>query len=76
MRNRDIFSDSFDYERRVQGLTIGELADKAGLTLSYLSKLLKGDRNWNVKTITMVSKALDMDIEFKSHYRGKPANVV
>lgn len=72
---KNIFADSIDYERRVQDLSIGELADKSGIQLSYLSKLLKGDRRWNDENIVKVCKALDLEIEFRPHKKSKPAAV-
>jgi transcriptional regulator with XRE-family HTH domain len=72
---KNIFADSIDYERRVQDLSIGELADKSGIQLSYLSKLLKGDRRWNDENIIKVCKALNLEIEFRPRKKSKPVAV-
>lgn len=69
---KNIFADSIDYERRCQDLTISELAAKSDVPVSYLSKLLKGDRRWNDENIIKVCKALNLEIEFRPRKSSKP----
>jgi len=61
----NIFSESIKYEMQQQNLTIGELAAKSDMKLSYLSKLLKDDRRWNTIVLSKVLSALSLEIEIR-----------
>jgi len=60
-----------------QGLTIEELAEKTGLSVSYVSRLESGERNLSVKNLNLFAHALDVppqDILIESTTRT--ANIV
>lgn len=44
--------------RTEQGLTQGELAFKAGISVSYLSLIERGKRNPNISTLIKIANAL------------------
>lgn len=72
---KNIFADSIDYERRCQDLTISELAAKSNVPISYLSKLLKGNRRWNDETIIKVCNALELEVEFRPRKKNKALTI-
>lgn len=48
--------------RRVRlGISKGELAERAGFSLSSLSKRMKGDLMINVNEVERIARALDLD---------------
>lgn len=67
----NIVTDSIKYEMKNQGLTIKELAAKAKLTQSYLTKLLNDDRRWNLPKLIQVLNALNLEIEIKPAPKGR-----
>lgn len=71
----NIFTDSIKYEMQEQNLTISELAAKSGAKVSYLSKLLKGERRWNDEILAKVLNALNLEVEIRpiKHPRKKAA---
>jgi transcriptional regulator with XRE-family HTH domain len=49
--------------RRTKGLTQKELAEKAGISLSYLKKIEEGHcRKPHIKTLSIIAHALDTDL--------------
>lgn len=47
--------------RELNDMTIEELAEKAGLSVSYVSRLEKGERNLSVKNMNLLAHALRVD---------------
>jgi len=47
--------------RESQGLTIEDVAERTGLSVSYVSRLENGDRNLSVKNLNLFASALNVD---------------
>ncbi|SRR6266849_9266194 len=58
------FIMAIDARKNEQGLTQGELAQRAGREKTGISKLLSGPRNWTIRTISDLAEALDLAVEF------------
>lgn len=52
------------------GLTVAELADKAGLLSTTIYYIEKGDTSPRMDTMLQIMNALDYDIVFKPKYKG------
>ncbi|MFJ7218916.1 helix-turn-helix domain-containing protein [Amycolatopsis sp. NPDC098790] len=63
MRTIDSFAAAVHRKRREQGLTLGEVATKAGYSASYLSKLLHGHRMLLPAVVHDLDAALEADGE-------------
>lgn len=48
--------------RRIKGITQEKLAEKADLTVSYISKIETGKKNPTISTINKISLGLDVEI--------------
>lgn len=46
--------------REKRGLTIEQLSDRTGLSVSYISRMARGDRNVSVKNLNKIAAALDV----------------
>lgn len=58
------------------GLTIEELAERTGLSVSYVSRLENGDRNLSVKNMNLIAHALMVDPRDLLHPTENKGNVV
>jgi transcriptional regulator with XRE-family HTH domain len=54
-----------------QNINISELASKTGFSITYVSKLLRGDKRWNETTLQKTLDALDLEIEIKPAKKKK-----
>jgi transcriptional regulator with XRE-family HTH domain len=72
----NIITDTVRFEMKNQGLSIKELAAKAKITPTYLTKLLNNDRRWNIETIFKVLDALNLEIEIKPAPKGRKKAMV
>ena len=59
-----------------QGLTIEEVAELTGLSVSYVSRLENGERNLSVKNMNLFAHALKVDKRDLLHAEVTPSNVV
>jgi transcriptional regulator with XRE-family HTH domain len=48
--------------RRIKKITQEELAERSGLTLSYISKIETGRRNPTITVVSKIAQSLDVDI--------------
>src|SRR5690606_40680753 len=62
----DVIAAALRAERRRAGLSLGEVARKAGIAKSTLSQLESGAGNPSVETLWALSTALDMPLDRKS----------
>lgn len=62
--------------RESRGMTLEELADQTGLSLSYVSRLESGARNLSVKNLNLIGHALTVAPGDLLSKPGKPNNVV
>jgi len=63
--------------RKDAGLTIEELAEKAGLSVSYTNRLENGERNLSVKNMNLLAHALNVQPqELLAQKQEKSANAV
>lgn len=60
----DIIRHNIRKYREIAGLTQQELADKAGITMNYLSKIesQKMNRGFTIVTLGRIADALEIDI--------------
>lgn len=72
----NIITNTVRFEMKNQGLSIKELAAKADITPTYLTKLLNNDRRWNIETIFKVLDALNLEIEIKPAPKGRRRAVI
>jgi len=52
-------------------LTQFELAEQAGIGISYISKIEQGNRFPSIKTSLLISKALKVELSELFHFKGK-----
>lgn len=58
------FSEIVKIKLSEENMKITDLARKTGYSIQYISDLIAGKRRWNESTITKVSDALGIKIEF------------
>ena len=49
--------------RKWRGLTVSQLAERAGISQPYLSGIEKGQRDGTLKTLVAIAEALDVDLD-------------
>jgi len=59
----DAFRENVRYYTKLKGMTLGGLADKAGLSREWLSKMLAGRSNPTLPVCERIANALDMSLE-------------
>ena len=59
----DAFRENVRRYVKLHGLTYGELADKAGLSREWLSKMLAGKSNPTLPVCERIAEALDTSLE-------------
>ncbi len=61
----DVIRKNIKKYRKLKNLTQQELADKAGLTMNYISKIesLKMQRGFTIPSLTRIADALEIDIK-------------
>jgi transcriptional regulator with XRE-family HTH domain len=58
------YNQKFRHVRTLRGYTLDELADKCGLSKTYLSQIELGQRRPSMKSLERISKALKADATF------------
>jgi len=56
-----VFPNRIRAHREAAGLTIEDLADAAGISVSYVSRLEKGERNLSVRNLNLLAHALKVE---------------
>lgn len=64
-RTRESIGEMFTEERQRQGLTVRQLAEKAGISPSQLSKIENGRVNPTIDIISAIANALGFDVEVR-----------
>ena len=61
----DVIRKNIKKYRKLKNLTQQELADKAGLTMNYISKIesIKMQRGFTIPSLTRIADALEIDIK-------------
>ena len=61
----DVIRKNIKKYRKIKNLTQQELADKAGLTMNYISKIesIKMQRGFTITSLTRIADALEIDIK-------------
>ncbi|HID53411.1 MAG TPA: XRE family transcriptional regulator, partial [Anaerolineae bacterium] len=49
--------------REYRGLTLQALADRVGISKSYLSQIESGDRNGSIEVMKRIAAALDVSLD-------------
>ena len=62
-----MIGDLIKEERTKQGITIRHLADKVGISASYLSDMENGNRNVPLKTLVKINDALGVTLVNKDY---------
>ena len=57
------FADQVDAEMERRGMTRAELAERAGVKASYISRVLNNPENITLQTLFRLANALEMDVE-------------
>lgn len=62
----DIIRHNIKKYRKLKNLTQQQLADKAGLTMNYISKIesQKMQRGFTIVSLTRIADALELDIKY------------
>ena len=62
----DIIRHNIKKYRKLRNLTQQQLADKAGLTMNYISKIesQKMQRGFTIVSLTRIADALELDIKY------------
>lgn len=63
-----MIGDLIKEERTKQGITIRHLADKVGISASYLSDMENGNRNVPLKTLVKINDALGVTLVNKEYF--------
>lgn len=63
-----MIGDLIKEERTKQGITIRHLADKVGISASYLSDMENGNRNVPLKTLVKINDALGVTLVNKDYF--------
>lgn len=72
-----IFPNRIREHRTASDLTIEDLAEKTGLSVSYVSRLEKGERNLSMRNLNLFAHALNLTAsELLTDSPQKPLNVV
>jgi len=61
----NIFTDSVKFAMAEQDINVSELAHLTGFSVTYMSKILRGEKRWNETTLAKTLKALSLEIEIK-----------
>lgn len=72
-----IFPNRIREIRKEKGLTIEELSERSGLSVSYTGRLENGERNLSVKNMNLLAHALEVEPQdLLAAHRAKSSNVI
>jgi transcriptional regulator with XRE-family HTH domain len=72
-----IFPNRIREIRKEKGLTIEELSERSGLSVSYTGRLENGERNLSVKNMNLLAHALEVEPQdLLAVHRAKSSNVI
>lgn len=65
-----VITDAIKFRMNEKDINISELANLTGFSVTYISKLLRGEKRWNETTVSKTLNALGLEIEVVPKKKG------